>query len=753
MQNRSRLYKKMMRSDLRDTATAEIYVGAVNQKAQSAARVMTPLWKYAGIQDSLFIKNEPVRRYFAWEEKTNRLDGTMLFVPENEIETVYNNGIVTESVSTRESPQAVLFSFGAACMDIKGLTIEFGRSYPLTFEVETDTGITEYENTSGSFVTEDVFLHTSYIKITSRDMSCGRTRLHIEKILFGIGIVFTGQKEIINLTIKEKVHPISLDLPTLDLSFTVDNLDRYFNANADNSIINFLEKGQPVKVHFRQTLEDGSEETVTGANVMLDSWVDKTSQAEFTATDRLWQMDGIYEDGIYRKEGIPAYELLQDVFIKARTPADDYFIDPYLQKITLHNPLPKETYANCLLLIANACRCVMRQDREMKITIKASFVPELSVTAGEGIGISQAEKLLEQADVTEYFDWQQAYNRIDGKMFWNPEEESANYAGYVSRAISDGKGDFQEPPYVVLRAEAAFTFYHLVITFGEVHPKEASIYCYRNGLKTEHFEVDIFEKILIINHSFIEVDEVRIEFTKAAPFNRVSIQSVSVAETTDFVLERENMLSEPATERQDRIKEIIATRAVYTCPEAMSSLFSDHLTVSAEKTTFKLEFNEASVPVSIVTTITGEDENAGDAVVDYSGEILQYSNWYCRICFKNPPEKPVKVKLEVMGYVYKVANPQYVHQVNDTGVIPDVLENPLIDTEELASHYAEWCADYYAARAEYTLPQYMGDPVLEANDLAYYEDENNQRQLIRVHTMQLKFDGSYNDSSCTGRSL
>ena len=743
----------MMRSSLRDIATAEIYIGAINQKAQSEAKASAELWKYADPQAPLHSDDKVIQKYFTWEEKINRLDGTMLFVPESDTETVYNNGIVTERISTKESPQAVIFSFGTVGMDIKGLTIEFGISYPLTFKVETDTSIEEYENTSGSFVTEDVFSNISYIKIIPGMMSCGQTRFRIEKILFGIGITLAGQKKIISLDIKEKVHPISLDLPTIDLSFTVDNLDRYFNANADSSMINFLEKGQPVKVYFRQTLADGSTEMVVGANAMLDSWVDKTSQAEFTATDRLWQMDGLYEDGIYRKEGVPAYDLLLDVFAKAGLSTGDYFVDPYLKNVILHNPLPKDTYANCILLIANACRCIMRQDREMKLIIKASFIPELNVTAGEGTVFSQTERLLEQAGVTEYFDWQQSYNRLDGKMFWVPEGEEVKYAGYVSKEISDGQGCFRENPYVTVTAEAAFNFYQLTLNFGEVHPEKACIHCCRNGMETETFEVDIFGKLLIVNHSFTEVDEVKIEFIKAAPFNRVSVQHISIAEMTDFVVGRDDMLSEPTTERQDRVKDIIAIRTVYTRPEAASSLFSDQITVSAEKAAFKLEFNEASIPVSIVTTIPVDDGGMEEVEVDYGAEIQQYSNWYCRICFKNPPEKPVRVQLEVMGYTYKVTNPQYIHQVNTTGTTPSALSNPLVDTEELAASYAAWCAEYYAARAEYTIPKYMGDPVLEANDLAYYEDENNKKQLIRVHTIQLKFDGSYNDSSCAGRSL
>lgn len=76
MQNRSDLYKKMMKSDLRDITDAVIYIGAINQDAQSGAMVEGSFWKYADLNSPL--QDEIVsNRYFSWEEKRNRLDGSM----------------------------------------------------------------------------------------------------------------------------------------------------------------------------------------------------------------------------------------------------------------------------------------------------------------------------------------------------------------------------------------------------------------------------------------------------------------------------------------------------------------------------------------------------------------------------------------------------------------------------------------------------------------------------------------------------
>lgn len=754
MQNRSNLYNRMMQSDLRDITTASIYIGAVNQKAQSDNSVKGSFWKYADIKAPLDPDSKVENIYFSWEEKLNKLDGSMCFSPETDTEVIYNQGIVSSEICTDMTKPEVHIQFGVPQLDIKGLTIDFGESFPEEFSIETNSEKRTYHSNTRYFVTEDVFEKTDYMKIIPVTMSHGFTRLRIERLMFGIGIGLTGNK-IISMSIKEKTHPISLELPTVDFSFKVDNQDRYFNANADDSVINFLERGQEVKAYFDQMLEDGAVESINAANTVLDAtWKDKGTTAEFTATDILYQMDGVYDEGIYRKEGISAYDLLLDVFQKSGLTEDKYSIDPYLHDVTFYNPMPKDTFANCILLIANACRCVMRPGRDGKIVIKASFRPELAVSTESEAEYSNAELLLEEQVAVDYFEWQQKYNRLDGSLYWKPEGEKYHYSGYVSSQMSDEAGLFETNPMVAITASAAFNFYQLTIEFGNVFPKKILVHCYNNEIETESFYVEVAFRKQIINHAFINVDMIRIEFVEAEPHNRIHIHNLSVDESTDFTIFRDDLLKQPVTERQDKVKDITVIRTVYSRKSVQDVIFTDSFIISPENTDFKLEFNSASIPVSIVTTIPSEDENNLEGVVvDYGAEIVHYSNWYCKIHFSNPPEEPVNINLKIEGYTYDIYNPQYVLSVNTTGTNPEALKNPLIDSLEMAEKYAEWCGAYFQAKAEYTLSKIMGNPILESNDLAFFEDEDGSVRLIRVHTINLKFDGTYNGSSCSGRSI
>lgn len=761
MLNRSDQYNKMMRSDLRGCTTASIYIGAVNQQAQSGATVGGDFWQWNAPEAVLNPDITIDKRYLTWEQKHNRLDGTMYFLPEQEEVSDHPAGAVTREICTQQNRPFILFQFAVPHLQIKGLTIRFGESYPETFTIETgsDGGIRQYAAHSKNFMTEDLFEDVSYMKIIPGMMSNGATRFHIESILFGIGIYLTGRK-IISMKIKEKTHPISLELPTVDFQFVLDNQDRYFNANREDSIINYLERGQQVRAYFTQTLEDGTTETIPAVSAVLDTtWKDKYSTAEFSATDCIYQMDRVYENGMYRKDGVSAEQLLVELFACAGVSEEKYEIDPYLKTVQIRNPLPRDTCANNILLIANACRCVMTVDRNDHVVIRAAFWPELSTDASAGTGWSHADMLLKQMDATAYLDWQQAYNRIDGALRIQPVDGSHAYAGFISNDLSDAEGYFENDPVITIHASAAFSFYQLSIWFDNVYPAKGIISSYRDHVLAERFQVDFSGRQKVINHAFVNVDEVQIMFTRAAPYNRIHVHRLSVDEETDFTIYRSNMLEQPVTVKTDRLKALNVMRSIYSLPGEMEDIYTDTVLISQDQHIFRFEFHDASIPVRVITTVPADvdasdgNENGEEIEVDYGVEITAYSNWYSSICFHNPPQEVQNVSLRIEGYVYHISNPQYTLDVNSTGITPETLVNPLIDTVELADAYARWCTQYYQAKAEYSVKRFMGDPVLESNDLAYFEDEDASRKLIRVHTIETKFDGTYNNSSLEGRSV
>ena len=66
--------------------------------------------------------------------------------------------------------------------------------------------------------------------------------------------------------------------------------------------------------------------------------------------------------------------MFQDAGVDRR----EYYIDPYLQDVKIQNPVPAVAHKEALLAIANAGRCIIYQDREGKIFIKSSFIPDMA---------------------------------------------------------------------------------------------------------------------------------------------------------------------------------------------------------------------------------------------------------------------------------------------------------------------------------------------------------------------------------------
>lgn len=137
----------------------------------------------------------------------------------------------------------------------------------------------------------------------------------------------------------------------------------------------------------------------------------------------------------------------------------------------------------------------------------------------------------------------------------------------------------------------------------------------------------------------------------------------------------------------------------------MEDIYTDTVLISQDQNIFRFEFQDASIPVRVITAVpVSADETldgpTGEIEVDYGAKITEYSNWYGIICFQNPPQEPENVSLRVEGFVYHISNQQYTFSANTTGITSETLANPLIDTLGSAELYAQWCAQYYQAKAE-----------------------------------------------------
>lgn len=558
----SNAYKQAMSKKLRDRAYISVGIGIINQDAQESGKLTADLGYWS--KGNVFDINQSNIEYATLEENYFRADGTMYFMPEDEsLAQFLTNGIATSDIL-----QPIRIDF-PQIYAIKGITLEFGSAYPTGFRIETAEKTLNYTNDASKFVTHDVLGDTDYIVITPISMVGGQQRFRLQSVLMGVGLQYSNTQTK-DLTLTEFVSSISDELPSEDLKFTFYDEENRFNVDDDNSFIDFLETMQRVTLSFGITLDNGTVEWNQIATMYLKDWKSQKGVVSLSATDRLEQMEDEYSlsNRIYNRT---AYDEAESIFADAGLEPDEYYIDEYLHDVQLHNPMPEGTHKECLQLLANACRCIIRQDQNGVIRIVANFAnvldPEdLSVSTNGVADWSKPENVLIGTDVV-YADMTQDFFKADGSMYFLPEDENYLETSYVSEQIADLDGLFEVNPALTITMPAAYTYFGLNIKFDGNVPQEMVIHTYNSGqlVASKRFS-DLSSNSTIFNE-FKSFDTMVFEFTKGHPNNRVLVNQITFGDLSDYVLTKDDMMSQPIGYKEKRVKAVRCRIFTYTTDE------------------------------------------------------------------------------------------------------------------------------------------------------------------------------------------
>lgn len=732
MQNVSKAFKNSIRNPraLRNRGYIKVYIGVINQKAQDAVNAGDPRNNFTEFSDlrKPFEGYEDFKIYATGEEDFSKVDGSMYFLPEEKKSMTYNNGLVTEEILG-----AIYISFGGAIgFDIKGLTINFGECYPVDFTVENDAGIHSYSgNTEAEWRTEDVFLDTSFFIIRPTKMVNGQGRLRILQFFCGIINIFSNASTI-DYSFKDYISPISESIPSQDMALTVDNQDLYYDPDNDNSALAFMEIGQEIRVSFGYDVDGTNNiEWLKPNTCYLTTWKADDQTAKFTATDRFDLNDTKYDRGLFRKNGITLYDLAIDVLgVMGITDPREYFIDPYLKKIVVNNPMPVVKCTEALQIIANAGRCILYQDREARIHLKSSFIPEMSVDAPDKISFSNIDKLLKDDGKPAYAMASQDFSVVDGSIFFCPEGEPFLNIGYVSSAVADGHGLFDANPKITINMEAAYMCFGMCIHFRNVAPRKFVIYTYNAGAMVQKLEVSDPDLNYITYEQFDLFDKMVIEVTEGYPFARVTIDNILIGDVTDYYISNEVFHATPERSRQEKIGKISVVRSLYHESSEKKELSHGEVSLDGSDPELTLNFSNPSYGYEVTVPDNGA----------VTCRIVESSSYFVRLHFDGPVGSET-IAYSVSGYEYSVETSKYtVSHGND--VFEKEWKNPLISTVEHAKRIEEWISEYFLGNVEYKL-NWWSDPCVDANDLFYLEMKDRDPALIRTYQNEIKFSGAW----------
>lgn len=728
MQPASTQYKEHMKikDGLRGQTYVRVTIGLINQQAQASAYIPDhENYTYYSSFKRPLDNYEVQELYATCDQDYTAVDDSMYFLPRERPDVVLNQGVVSEELL---GPLEIRFPVQH---DIKGLTVEFGKAYPVDFTIESDNNIVEITgNTGGHFVTEEIFNGATFLRFTPSAMVNGQSRFRIHMITMGIGIYFDSRK-ILSATKKEHISPIMEELPTIDFNLTVNNKDRTFDIENQDSSVNFLEIGQDITVLYGQELDDGSVEWLPGATVQLKEWSADDEEMSFSATDRFDDMDGTYYKGLYRSEGISLYDLAVDVFSDAGVDWRTYWIDPYLKSVKVMNPVPVVSHKEALQMIANAGRCILYQDREGNIFLKSSFIPDMEASSDNEAYFSNAGAVLDKTVKKAYAMAAQDYASVKPTQYFLPRAGAGNYlnTGYISEAVAGSDGAFSINPMVEINLEASFKCFGLTLEFGSNHPAEMIFHAYRDGDLVEDYIVTGLSTTTVISHEFEEFDRLVLEFTKGRPDNRVILNNITFGDSTDYIFEYGHELTKtPKGTQLAKVRELQVIRTIYSKASEVKELAKETIAVTSADSQYTFYFSSPVYDLSCALTEPQEGQTVA---------IVESSSYFATVEITGATGA---VEVSVSGREYTASQSKVSRQLNPTGSL-ETWENPLVSDMVHAVDLADWIGDYMKADREYDL-EYRGEPRIDANDIAFLENKYVPDLLLRVYEHTLKFNGA-----------
>ena len=557
----SNAWKQAMSKKLRERIYVSVGIGIVNQEAQSSGYVSSQSLYWSN--GNIFNRIENNLYYATMEQNFFRADGSMYFAPENnQFQTIVNGEVTLDILQSIRIDFPIFYG-------IKGITIDFGEYYPTQFTIETSEKTITYDNNSANFTTNDVLGETNYIIIKPISMIGGQQRFRIKNILFGVGLCYTN-KHTKSLSMSEDINSISNELPSYSMDYSFFDVNNYFNVDDENSFIKFMETMQKISISFGVTLDDLSIEWNQIATMYLKDWSSKDGVVSISATDRLTQMEDEYTLGnrIYDRT---AYAEAESIFADAGLQPDEYYIDEYLRDVPLHNPMPDGTHKECLQLLANACRCIIQQDENGVIQIRANFAnvidpTEISVTNNGIASWSKPQNVLIGTNII-YADMTKNFFGMNGTMYFMPEDSNYLETSYVSEQIADDYGLFQENPQLTIKMPFAYTYFGVNIQFDGNHPKELIIHTYKDVNLIESVKFDGLTQNNFLLNEFYQFDTMVFEFTKGYPNNRVLVNKISFGDLSDYTLTKTDMMSKPTGYREKAVKFVKCKIYTYTTDE------------------------------------------------------------------------------------------------------------------------------------------------------------------------------------------
>lgn len=423
MQNVSQAWKDNQNDTLVDESFVEVTLTLTDPDAyEDASATDNGALNISNTAQTVSEVDKNIVPYATLERNLWVLDGNRKIIP---LKNYGDCGFISKTFCEMDvifpTPPVLTLSFSQVQRNlIQGLTIDWGTAYD---EYAVDFTITAYNgdmvigmtevtgNTDVSSVVYMDIVDYDRITITVTKWCLAYRRARIANVLPGVRVSYS-KKDMFSFSHNQSVDPISAELPKSEISFSIDNTRDTYNPNNPEGLSKYLVEQQEIKARYGFKV-NGSIEWIKCGTFYMSEWDAQQNgmTAEFTARDLLEFMTDTYHKGTYNPNGTSLYDLAVDVLTEANLPLLNngsvrWVVDESLKNIYTVAPLPIDTQANCLQLIANAGKCVIYQDRDGILRIEKASSTKTDYAINSFNSYSKPEitlaKPLKQVDVLCY---------------------------------------------------------------------------------------------------------------------------------------------------------------------------------------------------------------------------------------------------------------------------------------------------------------------------------------------------------------
>lgn len=390
--------------------------------------------------------------YCTLEQNIWCLDGSRKAIPESDFgENGYVSDILSDDtcVFNTKVPIITIDFKQVFSKLLPGVTIVWSNAYneyPDTFEIIAYNGntiVASKEVTKNRSVRTMVLtdiINYDKITIVIKKWCLPNHRARIEEIFIGLNKVY-GKMDLFDYSHSQSVNPVSTSLPKGEIKFSVNNIDGEYDPYNTDGLSKYLIERQEVKTRYGLKMDDGTIEWIKGGTFYLSEWSAKQNglTADFSARDLLEFMSATYYDNVSSVLSRSLYSLAIAVLESAELPKNSegkvrWVIDESLKSIYTKAPLPEDTLANCLQLIANASECVLYQDRDGTLHIEPLRLDDTDYTINTFNSYSKPEitlsKQIKQVKVRVY-----SYTKVDNG-FASTSTDKIHTVGAVGETIT-----------------------------------------------------------------------------------------------------------------------------------------------------------------------------------------------------------------------------------------------------------------------------------------------------------------------------